>query len=270
MGKKQDFSINVTSKMKKKLKVTQKKLTINKNEIKTVINYLKKESSPNYNEHSPIYLYIILKDEIKDEENLKKIKNKLIKLKHSLISEELEIKQCLLEDNLNDNEKIDLVNLSPSMDILSNEELTERINELKDNNCDINNLNYLYQIFISNSKYNLFQKNNINKSCDIIYYQKKNLDKLKAIIKKIEKGSSIIKILNKKNIFRIKCGYVKMTENIIYENINNMIYKSICFLLSNSQKYNTIEGIIIKTDNSIPFKIFGEIKSDYIKILKNK
>lgn len=49
-----------------------KKMQISKEKLSSVISYLQNPEKEKYNQYSPIYLYIILKDPINSDENLKK------------------------------------------------------------------------------------------------------------------------------------------------------------------------------------------------------
>ena len=48
------------------------------------------------------------------------------------------------------------------------------------------------------------------------------------------------------------------------DNAYRTILKAISFTLSNSEKYNGVENILIKTKKSIPFNIFGNINAENI------
>ena len=48
------------------------------------------------------------------------------------------------------------------------------------------------------------------------------------------------------------------------DNAYRTILKSISYTLSNSEKYNGVENILIKTKKSIPFNIFGNINPENI------
>ena len=145
-----------------------------------------------------------------------------------------------------------------------------QIKKLKQNELDVNSLNYIYQIFVSNSKYNFSQLDNINKHCDVLYYEKKNIENLKQIIEKLDKGATIIKInQSNKKIFRIKCGNASMEKNQIVTNITNMIYKASSYILAQAQKFNTVQSIIISSETSVPFKIYGELSLEDFNIFDN-
>ena len=269
MGKKNIASIEVNSKMKKKFKLTKKKLNFNKENLEAAIDFIQNPAKQTFNKFSPVYLYIVLKDPL-PEDKIKKIKNKLVKVKHSLLSSKTKQKLCLIENELNEKEKIDLASKSKCLAILSNDELKNKIKKLKQNELDVNSLNYIYQIFVSNSKYNFSQLDNINKHCDVLYYEKKNIENLKQIIEKIDKGATIIKInQSNKKIFRIKCGNASMEKNQILTNITNMIYKASSFILAQAQKFNTVQSIIISSETSVPFKIYGELSLEDFNIFDN-
>jgi hypothetical protein len=277
------FSIKVTSKMKKKLKYTQNKLKIDKIKIKKIISHIIKSEPPiikeiknneeieeNDNSQSqsendieqeggvPIYLYITLKKDLKEEEK-RILKNKLLKIKYSMINNIIYI--CLIEDKLTNEEKDELKKITNSrIDIITKEELKDSKKNLKDINLDNQ-----YQLFVSNLNNNIY----LNKKWDIVYYQNSKFDIIKNIIEKISKGATILKFVNKKNnILKIKFGYTIMDKEELTDNAYRLVYKTIPFVLSNAEKYNGIENIIIKTNNSIPFSAFGEINAENINFYK--
>ena len=270
------FTLQITSKMKKKLKFTKTKLNIDKLKIKKVISHINKEeptiikhiSKEEENEEIeneikdeggvPLYLYITLKKDLQDEE-LKLIKNKILKLKYTMINDAIYI--CLIEDKLSNEEKDKLMQLTNSrIDIISKEDLKNNKNDIK--NIDLDNQ---YQIFVSNIKNNIY----LNKKWDIIYYQSNKFEIVYDLIKKIYEGATIIKLLDKKNnMLKIKFGYTNMNKEQLVDNAYRMILKAISFTLSNSQKYNGIENIILKTKNSIPFSIYGNINAENINDYK--
>ena len=263
------FTLKVTSKMKKKLKSTQNKLSIDKTKLKKVISHLIKEEPPiiKHEENEeieedeikgeggvPLYLFITLKKDLNDDE-LKLIKNKLLKLKYSMINEAIFI--CLIEDKLSNEEKDKLKALVNSkIDIITKDELKNNIKNIKD--LDLDNQ---YQIFISNMKNNIF----LNKKWDILYYQSSKFEIIYNLIDKIYNGATIIKFLDKnKKILKIKFGYTNMNIEELEDNAYRTILKAISFTLSNSEKYNGVENILIKTKKSIPFNIFGNINAENI------
>ena len=271
------FTLQITSKMKKKLKFTKTKLNIDKLKIKKVISHINKEE-PTIIKHIskeeeeneeieneikdeggvPLYLYITLKKDLQDEE-LKLIKNKILKLKYTMINDAIYI--CLIEDKLSNEEKDKLIQLTNSrIDIISKEDLKNNKNDIK--NIDLDNQ---YQIFVSNIKNNIY----LNKKWDIIYYQSNKFEIVYDLIKKIYEGATIIKLLDKKNnMLKIKFGYTNMNKEQLVDNAYRIILKAISFTLSNSQKYNGIENIILKTKNSIPFSIYGNINAENINDYK--
>ena len=266
------FTLKVTSKMKKKLKFTQNKLSIDKLKLKKIISHLIKEEPPIFKNSKeaeneeieedeikgeggvPLYLFITLKKDLNDDE-LKLIKNKLLKLKYSMINEAIYI--CLIEDKLTNEEKDKLMQLTNSrMDIITKDELKDNIKNIKD--IDLENQ---YQIFISNLKNNIY----LNKKWDILYYQSSKFEIIYNLIDKIYNGATIIKLLDKnKKILKIKFGYTHMNLQELEDNAYRTILKAISFTLSNSEKYNGVENILIKTKKSIPFNIFGNINPEDI------
>ena len=266
------FELKVTSKMKKKLKLTKNKLNIEKLKIRKVISHIIKEEPPilkDLNEEQeseeleedikgeggvPLYLYISLKKDLKDEE-IKLIKNKILKLKYSMINDFIYI--CLVEDKLSEEEKERLMQLTKErMDIISKEDLINNKKNIK--NIDLENQ---YQIFISNAKNNIY----LDKNWDIIYYQTNKFEIIYNLINKVINGATIIKLLNKKNnILKIKFGYTNMHIEELVDNAYRTILKAISFTLSNSEKYNGIENILLKSKKSIPFVIYGSINAENI------
>lgn len=273
-NKSKKFSIKVSSKMKKKLKYTQNKLKIDKSKIKKIISHIMKEEPPLNKEISEnnsenegedledigqeggvsIYLYITLKKELKDEEK-KILKNKLLKIKYSMINDIIYI--CLIEDKITNEEKNKLKELTNSrIDIITKEELKNNIKNLK--NIDLDNQ---YQLFVSNIRNNIY----LNKNWDIVYYHQNKFDIIKDLIETVIKGATVIKMIDKKNnILKIKFGYTNMDKDQLTDNAFRLVYKTIPFVLSNSEKYNGIENIIIKTKKSIPFILFGSINAEDI------
>ena len=273
-NKSKKFSIKVSSKMKKKLKYTQNKLKIDKSKIKKIISHIIKEEHPLNKEISEnnsenegedledigqeggvsIYLYITLKKELKDEEK-KILQNKLLKIKYSMINDMIYI--CLIEDKITNEEKNKLKELTNSrIDIITKEELKNNIKNLK--NIDLDNQ---YQLFVSNIRNNIY----LNKNWDIVYYHQNKFDIIKDLIETVIKGASVIKMIDKKNnILKIKFGYTNMDKDQLTDNAFRLVYKTIPFVLSNSEKYNGIENIIIKTKKSIPFILFGSINAEDI------
>ena len=273
--KSKKYSINITSKMRKKLKFTQKKLQIDKIKLKKIISHIIKEEPPITKENKrgesdseleeieqeggvPVYLYITLKKELKEEEK-RILKNKLLKLKYSMINDIIYI--CLIENKLTDEEKDKLKQITNErIDIITKEELKSNIKNLK--NIDLDNR---YQIFVSNVNNNIY----LDKKWDIIYYQQSKFDIIKDLIETIYKGSTLAKIIDKKNnILKIKFGYTNMNKDEMTDNAYRLIYKIIPFVLSNTEKYNGIENIVVKTKKSISFIVYGNINPEDINYYK--
>ena len=277
--KSKKFSIKVTSKMKKKLKYTKNKLQIDKIKLNKIISHLIKEEPPISKEVNDkleieekeeeeiaqeggvsIYLYITLKKDLKEEEK-KIIKNKLFKIKYSMINDIIYI--CLVEDKLNNEQKNKLKEITNSrIDIITKEELKNNIKNLK--NIDLDNQ---YQLFVSNVANNIY----LNKKWDVVYYHQSKFDLIQNLIEKIYLGSTVVKLVNKtNNILKIKIGYTYMSKEELTDNAFRIIYKTIPFVLSNAEKYNGIENVIIKTKKSIPFVLFGNINAENINFYKSE
>ena len=280
--KSKKFSIKITSKMKKKLKYTKNKLNIDKTKLNKIIAHIIKEEPPiskevndqeieeNENDSKSkeieqeggvsIYLYITLKKDLKDEEK-RIIKNKLFKIKYSMINDIIYI--CLIEDKLSNEQKNKLKEITDSrLDIITKEELKNNIKNLK--NIDLDNQ---YQIFLSNVSNNIY----LNKKWDIVYYHQSKFDIIQNLVEKIYQGSTLVKLVNKSNnVLKIKFGYTNMTKDELTDNAFRIIYKTVPFVLSNAEKYNGIENIIIKTKKSIPFVVFGNINTENINFYKSE
>ena len=277
--KSKKFSIKVTSKMKKKLKYTKNKLQIDKIKLNKIISHLIKEEPPISKEVNDkleieekeeeeiaqeggvsIYLYITLKKDLKEEEK-KIIKNKLFKIKYSMINDIIYI--CLVEDKLNNEQKNKLKEITNSrIDIITKEELKNNIKNLK--NIDLDNQ---YQLFVSNVANNIY----LNKKWDVVYYHQSKFDLIQNLIEKIYLGSTVVKLVNKtNNILKIKIGYTYMNKEELTDNAFRIIYKTIPFVLSNAEKYNGVENVIIKTKKSIPFVLFGNINAENINFYKSE
>ena len=232
------FTLKVSSKMKKKLKFTNSKLNIDKLKIKKVISHLIKEEPP------------IIK-ESDDEGEKNEINNEINGEGGVPLYLYITLKKGLKEDELK------LIKLANSrIDIITKDELKNNIKNIK--NIDLENQ---YQIFISNMKNNIY----LNKKWDIIYYQSNKFEIIYNLIDKIINGATVIKLLDKKsNILKIKFGYTNMNIMELEDNAYRTILKTISFCLSNSEKYNGVSNILIKTKKSIPFNIFGEINAENI------
>jgi hypothetical protein len=260
--------------MKKKLKYTQNKLKIDKIKIKKIISHIIKEEPPIIKQNNEkmkeednseieeigqeggvsIYLYITLKKDLNDEEK-RIFKNKLLKIKYPMINDIIYL--CLIEDKLTNDEKEKLKELTDNrIDIITKEEFKNNIKNVENINLDNQ-----YQLFISNINDNI----NFDKKLDVVYYQKNKFEIIKDLIENIYKGATVIKMVNKKNnIFKIKFGYTNMDKEELIDNAYRLIYKSIPYILSNVEKYNGIENILIKTKKSIPFNLFGNINPEDI------
>lgn len=254
-------SLKITSKTKKKLKTTQKKLNFDFEKLNKITSHLIKASineEDNNIELNSIFLYITFKKNFSEDE-IKNIKNKLIKIKHPMIdiNNKNSIHLCLIEDDLKENENIELNSLTKSkIEIFKKEEFKSLIKEV---NNDYSIIDNNYQIIIANQK-NISCFNNF---CDVLSYQKKNYDFIKNSLNKIIDGATIIKMVNKRNnMIKIKVGHTCMKKEEINDNAYRVALKTVALALTDSEKHNGVENIVIKTGNSIPFVLFGNIKAE--------
>lgn len=261
MAKKQinPMEINENAKMKKKIKITKKKLILNKEYINKSIQYFKNKGQL---AKGNIYIYLILKSEIEDSQSAKNLKNKLISLKHSLSS-----KTCIIDNDLSLKEKEHLLTIDNQLKVISIEEMKNKINQLRKNDIPVNQLNYIYSIFLIDVKLNSHLKEYSN-DIDICFYnnmKKKNY--LENIVERVNKGASLLKRIKTNRIFKVKCSSVNMDSNQIKDNIQTIIYEGTSYILAHSQKHNGIECIVLKTEDSIPLTIYGTIPSECIDLI---
>lgn len=251
--------IQENAKMKKKMKITKKKLILSKEHISKSIHYFKNKSMFN---KGNIYIYFILKNEIENSQLSKSLKNKLISLKHILTG-----KTCIIDNNLTIKEKEHLLTIDNTLKVISNEEMRDKIRQLKDNDIPVCQLNYIYSMFVVNTIFNTHYKEYFN-DIDICFYDKnKKQNHLEKIIEKVNQGAALLKNIQFNRIFKLKCASVEMEYQNIKENIYAIIYQGTSYLLAHSQKHNGIETIALKTEDSIPLTIYGNIPSEYIDIV---
>jgi hypothetical protein len=280
------------SKLRKKIKTTQKKIELdNKNLINSIMAIKLSTKQKELIEFEDIYLYIFLKNSIDkklDNENLKKLKSKLIKLPVGIINEINNLKVCLVDDNLLNkkdeklyfDEILDNLKLKEKdegyMDILSNEEFFEKFKSK-----DLNLNNEFTNIIVSEksrSRINqiLKSKNDINSDLvckNIIYYSKEKYGRrIFEYLKKIIENSLTCSVLNtytKYNLGYLKLANTSMSNKEIFKNVKIMLIKTMSILLSVSEKYTTSKCVILKSSTSMPFEIFGKMSHEELSYFEN-
>jgi len=230
--------------------------TENSNKIKTEENKNKKQ----------------IKD--KDEESYKLVEKLMeVKYKDQQVSEKQKEQFISLFEN-----KIDIKGLD------------EFINMVKSTKNKLN-LNYLYKNFICDEKLksrlnniSLSNKaNNVEKGSknkffnsfdDIIDVQflnygnkeQKNMENI-IISLDLSQRRSIVKNLNNK-IFKIKFSNTSNNDDEIKRNFENLSINLTSFLLSKSNKFNNVKTIVMKSENSIPITIYGELDVEEYEYFK--
>jgi hypothetical protein len=265
------------AKIKKRLKFTFKKLKLDKEKIKNSIQAIKKLNQDLVEKtglefFNNIYINIILKSPLNGE---KKFKTRFFNLPQSIISQENNLKICLVNNDLNIHkndqkltsneilsEKLGLEH--EPVDILTNDEFRKLLKTTKNKA----NLNFIYSNILADdrlvTKYNQILGADINK-LDIYWYNikhKKNelYNHLKSLIT-TSQSSSILKTIDNK-LFKLKAANTSMSDKSILINIMKLIYKAIPYILNESKKHNTIKSIVLKSENSPPFAIFSELDVD--------
>ncbi len=112
------------------------------------------------------------------------------------------------------------------------------------------------QIFMQ--KFKNMLKDDFNK-LDFNFYTRSK-DITKQFIENLKNSSLVRNIDNR--LFLIKLANTGQENNAIYQNIMKIAIKVVSYILSSSQKHNSIKTLIIKSDNSIPFTIFGDMHVD--------
>jgi hypothetical protein len=249
------------SKFKKRVKFTTKKLQIEKPLLKKAILAIKKlnielRQKTNLDFESNISIYIILKNKIDDENT--KVKNKIIPLPHSIADN----KKVIITHDANKKNEQSLLKVLESdketFEPMSNEEFKTLLKSTKNKL----NLGYIYHMFIleanNTQKYKQMLGNDYNRLY-FHYYAKVNEIGEKFV--KSVASSSLIKNVDNRT-FIVKVANTGLDNNHIYENIMKTLYKAVSYVLLSSQKHNTIKAIVLKSDSSIPFTIFGNMNSD--------
>lgn len=213
------------------------------------------------------------RDEIKDNKNSPDLQN------YQLVEKLMENKFKEIEKISQKNEEDYIKKFENIIDIKSEKDFIEI---LKSSRQKIN-LNFLYKIFICNEKIksrinHIFQaanskvnsenssKTNFFNSYDdlvdmhFINYGKNinaNLDNMNLSLNICAKRS-LVKNLNNK-IFKIKFSNCSNTEEEIKRNLNYLAINLTSFILAKSNKYNNLKAIVIKSENSVPLIVHGEL-----------
>jgi hypothetical protein len=266
----------LTSKIKKRMKFTKKKLQIDSEKIKKTIQAIKKINSNLIEKtglefFNNVYLYIILQKKLDCDG--KKFKNRFFKLPSKIITEENKLKVCFINHGLKSKDKKDVDILEKldlgdgdgdSIEILSTDEFKALVKNTKNRA----NLNFIYNNILCDdrlvTKNRQILGNDLNK-LDICNYnvkmkQKALYEHLSKLVD-ISKSSSLLKSVDDK-LFTLKAANCSMDDKNILINIVRLIYKSVAWILENSQKHNCIKSIVVKSENSPPFSIYNDIDAD--------
>lgn len=312
--------ITVNSKLKKKLKFTQKKLDVEDDKILNSILAIKTETieqkkrlsnkknknnketkENNYHDifdlPENIYLYVFLKNKNSENNNekIKELKSKLIKLPVSPLSKLTMQKMCLVDDNLlseksinNSNQKISENKLNYNkvekilnkicldeeiedfIEILSSDDF---INQVKSSPSEITNK---YHSFILceklRTRVNQIIKSKDNKTFGLncLFYNKQKYGKkifeyLKKLIT-IAIYSCPLNINFSKNLGIIKIGNTEMQNTDLFKNTKISLFKIISLLLSVSEKHTCIKCVVLKSENSLPYELIENLSSEDLEV----
>ena len=251
--------VKENSKLRKKIKFTSKKLVIDKVKLKKGLilikqqnDDLRKQSGLTFDNN--IYINIILKSKSED-----KVKNKALHLPFNLINDKKILIICDKESK-KDTLILNSVENMNYVEVMSYNEFKELLNKTKNKS----NLNFIYHMIISDQiylqKFKNILRDDFNK-LDFNFYNK-SIEITKEYIGSM-KDSSIVRNIDNR-LFIIKTANTSQENNIIFKNILKISNKVVSYILSSSQKHNSIKTLIIKSDNSIPFTIFGDMDVDDI------
>jgi ribosomal protein L1 len=257
--------IKMTHKLRKKMKNTVNKLKINEENLIDAIKAIKSQS-----ENENFFLQILLNKEIvqddKDVMNKNKIqnfKNKLINLPFGLISEENDLRILVIdeeeEDKLIEKLKLDEF-LEERLDILKIEEFLTRIKTTKEE--EKLDLKQYTTILVEEKFRNKFQDKKYNFLLHKIVFtkNKKNLENMKESIKNSHSASQLKFLKNR--VVKIKIGHVSMSNTKIYKNAKILLLKIVSLVLSSSEKHNGVKTVVLKSEKSLPFELYGGIRSE--------
>lgn len=212
----------------------------------------------------------------KDQENYKLVEKLMeVKYKDQQVSEKQEEQFITLFEN-----KIEIKNSEDFINMIKNTK-----NKL--------NLNFLYKNFICDEKLksrinNIFiNSNGIHDNNDKVSKKKffnsfddfidvhflnfvnreqKNLENINVSLD-LSQRRSIVKNLNDK-IFKIKFSNTSNNLDEIKRNLEYLSVNLTSYLLSKSNKFNTVKAIVIKSENSIPITLYGELDVQEIEYFK--
>jgi len=172
--------------------------------------------------------------------------------------------------------KIEVKNLNQFIELLKNTKQKLNLNFLyRTFICDEKLKSRINNIFSSNSSSNKSEKDSKNKFFnffdDIIDVhfvnnlnnESKNFENISLSLDLSQKRS-LVKNLNNR-IFKIKFSNTSNNNEAIKKNLEYLSVNLTSFLLSKSNKYNNIKAIVIKSENSIPVTIYGNLDVDEIE-----
>ena len=287
-------TVIINSKLKKKLKSTFKKLQLHEGNLVNSIKAIKIKDGDS-NSYENIYLYILLKNnqnlsEEKEEEfseNLKKLKNKMIKLPNNLSNEINQLKTALIVED----EK-EVIGLEETLELSAKDEETFEIHTLKDFTQLINSLkteknsqvyldelNQSYRLIIASDKL----KNRLNQilkiknsskakqtaTIETVFYngnkQKSTITEFLQNLISLSSNSSVLQVV-KRNCFKIKIANSSMKPSEIYKNIKLTVYRIVSLILASMNKYTAVKAVVVKSESSMPFEIYEKIDEDDLEL----
>jgi len=235
-------------------------------------NNHKKNYSFGKNEDSKIELYEkLLKTKI-EKINLEENNNN-----NNKNNNHREEKALLIEKNFQEifDKKIEIYSEEEFIDIIKRSKNKTNLNFLyKQIICDNKlkqRINDIFKKFIKNdsdsnndkdnNKDNLKMFNNFDRYIDVDFFDN-DITSLNLALN-LSLKRNLVKNLNDK-IFKIKFSNCSSKNEDIKANLKNLCYNLSSILLEKSNKYNNVKSILIKSENSIPFTIQGELGIDEI------
>ncbi len=208
-----------------------------------------------------------------DEENYKFVE----KLMESKFKNESNLKEKQEEQFIaNFEDKIEIKSLEEFIEMIKNVKQKSNLNMLyKVIICDERLKSKLNNIFSScNSKINFDSKSKnkfFNHYDDIIdvYFlnfgnnNPKNLENVNLCLDLAQKRCLVKNINNK--IFKIKFSNTSNSEDEIKRNLEYLTVNLTSFLLAKSNKYNNVKAVVIRSENSIPLTLYGDLDVDEIE-----